>query len=57
MRALFDSYNELANGVLKESPVEIPEIDVTSFRNIPMGARIPRQPTVAPPKTDEGKKG
>ena len=56
MRALFDSYNELANGVLKEVPVEIPEIDVTGCRNIPMGARIPRQPTVAP-KADESAKG
>ncbi len=57
MRALFDSYNELANGVLKEAAVELPEVDVTSFRNIPMGARIPRQPTVAPPKADAAGKG
>jgi 4-hydroxyphenylacetate 3-monooxygenase len=52
MRALFDSYNELANGVLKNVDMDLPPVDVTSLRNIPMGARIPRQPTVAP-KADE----
>jgi aromatic ring hydroxylase len=57
MRALFDSYNELANGVLKNVSLEMPEVDVTSLRNIPMGARVPRQPTIATspevPKADE----
>jgi 4-hydroxyphenylacetate 3-monooxygenase len=48
MRALFDSYNELANAVLDNVDLDIPPVDVTSLRNIPMGARVPRQPVQAP---------
>jgi aromatic ring hydroxylase len=41
LRTSFDSYNELANGVLRQLNVTMPDIDLSSIRNAPM---IPRRP-------------
>jgi 4-hydroxyphenylacetate 3-monooxygenase len=41
LRTSFDSYNELANGVLRQLNVAMPDIDLSSIRNAPM---IPRRP-------------
>ncbi len=43
----FESYNELANGVLRQLSVAMPEIDLSSIRAAPM---VPRRPVdVRPP--------
>jgi 4-hydroxyphenylacetate 3-monooxygenase len=47
LRQYFSRYNELANGVLRALSVEMPEIDLTSVREIAMAPR--RQ--VTPPKS------
>ena len=41
LRRYFSRYNELANGVLRALNVDMPEIDVSSIRAIPM---VPRRP-------------
>jgi 4-hydroxyphenylacetate 3-monooxygenase len=41
MRRYFGRYNELANAVLKTLDVDMPEIDLTSLRAMPMPARRP----------------
>ena len=46
LRQYFGRYNELANGVLQALSVEMPAIDLSDLRDIPM---TPRRP-VAPPK-------
>jgi aromatic ring hydroxylase len=48
LRRYFDRYNELANGVLEALSVEMPKIDVSSIRAIPMA---PRRPVTPPPGT------
>jgi aromatic ring hydroxylase len=45
VRRNFDRYSELANAVLRQIPVAMPQIDLSSLRNVPYGPR--RQ--VAPP--------
>ena len=42
LRRSFDSYNELANGVLRQLSVAMPEIDLSSIRAAPMAPRRPR---------------
>ena len=37
----FESYNELANGVLRQLSVAMPEIDLSSIRAAPMTPRRP----------------
>jgi aromatic ring hydroxylase len=39
LRTGFDSYNELANGVLRQLSVAMPEIDLSGIRNAPMMPR------------------
>jgi 4-hydroxyphenylacetate 3-monooxygenase len=39
LRQYFSRYNELANGVLQALSVDMPEIDLTSLRDIPMAPR------------------
>jgi hypothetical protein len=41
LRTSFESYNQLANGVLRQLNVAMPDIDLSSIRNAPM---IPRRP-------------
>ena len=53
LRRYFGRYNELANGVLRALPVDMPEIDVSSIRAIPM---TPRRPVV-PPTTSSARAG
>jgi aromatic ring hydroxylase len=43
LRQGFESYNELANGVLKQLSVAMPEIDLSSIRAAPMAPRRPVQ--------------
>jgi 4-hydroxyphenylacetate 3-monooxygenase len=43
LRQGFESYNELANGVLKQLGVAMPEIDLSSIRAAPMTPRRPVQ--------------
>jgi 4-hydroxyphenylacetate 3-monooxygenase len=47
LRRSFERYNELANGVLRNVSVEMPEIDVSRIGALPMTARRP----VTPPPT------
>lgn len=46
LRREFDRYNELANGVLRALDVEMPTVDVSSIRAIPM---VPRRQVTPPP--------
>jgi aromatic ring hydroxylase len=47
LRRGFESYNELANGVLSQLKMPMPEIDLTSIRAAPMGPRR----VVEPPRS------
>jgi aromatic ring hydroxylase len=49
LRAWFNSYNELANGVLGALDLDMPKIDLTSLRQM---AREPRRPVTLPPRHD-----
>jgi 4-hydroxyphenylacetate 3-monooxygenase len=40
----FDRYNELANGVLRSLDLDMPEIDLSSLRAIPLPQRRPVTP-------------
>lgn len=44
LRRRFDGYSELANGVLRALPMEMPKIDLTSIREIPLAQRRPVTP-------------
>ena len=46
LRRYFDRYNELANGVLGALSLDMPPIDLTSIRDIPL---VPRRPVAPPP--------
>jgi hypothetical protein len=46
LRRFFDRYNELANGVLRNLPLDMPAIDLDGFRDIPLA---PRRPVTPPP--------
>jgi len=48
LRRYFDRYNELANGVLGALSLDMPPIDLTSIRDIPL---VPRRPVAPPPPT------
>jgi aromatic ring hydroxylase len=48
LRQYFSRYDELANGVLKALDVEMPVIDFTSFREVPMA---PRRQVMPPPRS------
>lgn len=48
IRRCFDRYNELANAVLRQVPVEMPEIDLSSLREVAYGPR--RVVTPPPPR-------
>ena len=57
VRTLFESYNELANGVLGALDVEMPEIDISGIRNaLPwgLGRQAPRVPGGAGAASAEG---
>jgi 4-hydroxyphenylacetate 3-monooxygenase len=41
LRRGFESYNDLANGVLRQLSVAMPEIDLSSIRTAPMTPRRP----------------
>src|SRR5262249_46182271 len=41
LRRIFDDYNTLANGVLRQIDVPMPEIDMGSIRAAPVGPRRP----------------
>jgi aromatic ring hydroxylase len=45
IRIAFDRYNELANAVLRQLPVPMPEIDVGSIGDITIGPRRPVTPS------------
>jgi aromatic ring hydroxylase len=45
LRRFFDRYNELANGVLRNLPLDMPAIDLDGFRDVPLAPRR----TVTPP--------
>ena len=45
IRIAFDRYNELANAVLRQMPVSMPEIDVGSIGDITIGPRRPVTPS------------
>jgi 4-hydroxyphenylacetate 3-monooxygenase len=47
LRRTFDSYNELANGVLRQLDVAMPQIDLTSIKAAPL---VPRRPVEVRPK-------
>ena len=49
LRGWFDRYNELANGVLALLDIEMPTLDMTSFRIVPQG---PRRPISVPTRSD-----
>lgn len=60
LRRCFTSYNELANGVLRALTLDMPKIDLSSIRAIPMAPRrqvTPPPPSATPPavKTKEVK--
>jgi 4-hydroxyphenylacetate 3-monooxygenase len=44
LRRYFDRYNELANAVLRDLDVDMPTVDVSSIRAIPMAPRRPVTP-------------
>jgi hypothetical protein len=46
IRRNFDRYNELANAVLKQLPVPMPDIDLRSLREVAYG---PRRAVTPPP--------
>ena len=48
LRRNFDHYNELANAVLRQLPLPMPEVDLSSIREIPWAPRR----TVTPPQSD-----
>jgi aromatic ring hydroxylase len=48
LRRNFDHYNELANAVLRQLPLPMPEVDLSSIRDIPWAPRR----TVTPPQSD-----
>ena len=45
LRRSFDSYNELANSVLKQLNVAMPAIDLDSVRAMPIAPRRPVTPS------------
>jgi aromatic ring hydroxylase len=55
LRRYFSRYNELANGVLRSLGVEMPEIDLTRIREIPLAPR--RQVAPAPTGGPERRPG
>ncbi|WP_162914724.1 4-hydroxyphenylacetate 3-hydroxylase N-terminal domain-containing protein [Desertibaculum subflavum] len=44
LRRRFDGYNELANGVLRALPLDMPKVDLTGVREIPLAQRRPVTP-------------
>jgi aromatic ring hydroxylase len=46
LRRAFDGYNDLANAVLREIAVPMPEVDLSPIRDAPM---MPRRPVTPPP--------
>jgi len=51
LRRGFDRYNELANAVLRMSPVAMPEIDVSGLQGVAFGPRRPVTPPARTPAT------
>jgi 4-hydroxyphenylacetate 3-monooxygenase len=49
LRRYFSRYDELANGVLRALSVDMPAIDLSSLRAIPMPQRRPVAPLPGPP--------
>jgi 4-hydroxyphenylacetate 3-monooxygenase len=49
LRAWFNNYNELANGVLGALPLEMPQLDLNSLRRVPPG---PRRQVSVPPRQE-----
>jgi len=50
LRRTFGSYNELANSVLRALSLDMPEIDLSSIRAIPLAPRRPVAPPVSRPE-------
>jgi aromatic ring hydroxylase len=50
LRRAFDSYNDLANGVLRQAAEAIPPVDLTPFRDAPIGPRRQMRPPEAKPE-------
>jgi 4-hydroxyphenylacetate 3-monooxygenase len=48
LRRNFEHYNELANAVLRQLPLPMPEVDLSSIREVPWAPRR----AVTPPKSD-----
>ena len=48
LRRAFDSYNDLANGVLRQLPMPMPAVDLSPIRDAPMVPRRPVTPPAAP---------
>ena len=44
LRRSYNRYNELANAVLRQLDMEMPEVDLSAIRNAPMAARRPVTP-------------
>ena len=44
LRRSFNRYNELANGVLRQLGLAMPEVDLSAIRDAPMVARRPVTP-------------
>jgi aromatic ring hydroxylase len=51
LRRSFSRYDELANGVLRQLGLAMPQVDLSAIRDAPMAARRP----VAPPPLDAGR--
>ena len=54
LRRGFEDYNKLANAVLRQLSVAMPEIDLSHIRSLPMA---PRRVVEAPPQTDDNRSG
>lgn len=46
LRRYFDGYNDLANGVLRALAIDMPKIDLSALRDVPLA---PRRPVTPPP--------
>jgi 4-hydroxyphenylacetate 3-monooxygenase len=50
LRRSYNRYNELANAVLRQLDMEMPEVDLSAIRNAAMAARRPVTPPTPAPK-------
>jgi 4-hydroxyphenylacetate 3-monooxygenase len=57
LRRSFERYNELANAVLRSLNVGIPDIDLSSIREVPWAPRRTVTPPAPPPARPEQHQG